>query len=145
MAVLLDSSVLVRMADSADPNAYVAAGAVVRLRTKSEELVLARQVLYEYWAVVTRPAHQNGLGLAVADARRDIEDFKQRYTVPLDPELLLDTWLGLVAGSRVVGKTSHDARLVALMVCLKIPTVLTFNTDHFSLFTEVHALHPKDV
>ena len=144
MAVLVDTSVLVRSADSNDPDYLLAIQSQLTLRNQGEDLVLARQVLYEYWAVATRPTSSNGLGFSTVDARQDIEDFKQRYTIPADPEALLDTWLTLVAGGQVAGKPSHDARLVALMVSLKIPTVLTFNTNHFARFPQVIALHPND-
>lgn len=145
MAVLVDTSVLVRSADSNDPDYSLSIQSQLALRSQGEELVLARQVLYEYWAVATRPTSSDGLGFSTADARRDIEDFKARYTVHADPEALLDTWLNLVAGGQVAGKPSHDARLVAFMDCLKIPTVLTFNTAHFARFSQVTAIHPSSV
>jgi len=145
MAVLIDTSILARMADHADPDRLVAAGAVSKLRHKGEELFIARQNLYEYWTVVTRPVYANGLDLPPADALRDIEEFKQRYTIPTDPESLLDEWLKLVSVGPVIGKQSHDARVVALMICLSIPSILTFNTPHFARFPQVKAIHPSDV
>ena len=45
----------------------------------------------------------------------------------------------------VTGKSTHDARLAALMVERAIPKVLTFNDLHFARYTEISAINPFDV
>ena len=42
----------------------------------------------------------------------------------------------------VTGKSTHDARLAALMVERGIPKLLTFNDSHFTRYTEIEVLNP---
>ena len=45
----------------------------------------------------------------------------------------------------VTGKSTHDARMAALMVERNIPKLLTFNDGHFARYTEIHRMNPFDV
>jgi predicted nucleic acid-binding protein len=51
----------------------------------------------------------------------------------------------LVVGYGVTGKSTHDARLVALMVDRGIPKLLSFNDSHFTRYAEIVVLNPFDV
>ena len=62
-AVLLDTNILTRYAQPAPPHHAAAAGETAALRLRGESLVVVPQVLYEFWAVCTRPLAQNGLGM----------------------------------------------------------------------------------
>jgi len=62
MRVLVDTNVLTRVVHKAHPHGQFATAALQRLWEQGHELRIVPQVLYEYWAVATRPASQNGLG-----------------------------------------------------------------------------------
>ncbi|MBA4065874.1 MAG: PIN domain nuclease [Isosphaera sp.] len=132
MAVLLDTSVLGRLANAADAQHAAAARAVLELHRRGEVLHVTPQVLVEFRNVATRPAAVNGLGLPVADAEALAATFESRF--PLLPETpdIYPAWKALVAAVGVVGKQVHDARLVAVCHVHGVAHVLTFNVGHFA-------------
>ena len=64
MAHLLDTSVLARLANTADPFHAVATQAVLELHRGGEVLHLTAQNLVEFRNLATRPKAVNGLGLS---------------------------------------------------------------------------------
>jgi predicted nucleic acid-binding protein len=65
----------------------------------------------------------------------------------MEPELpaVIVRWKELVIKYGVTGKSTHDARLAALMIERRIPAILTFNDSHFARYTEIAVLNPFDV
>src|SRR5262249_51272140 len=72
MNVLLDTNVLARAAQPAHSHYAVARSALAALVGKGDTPCLVPQVLYELWAVATRPLSANGLGLAPAQADAEL-------------------------------------------------------------------------
>ena len=72
MTILVDTNILLRIAHKNHPHTAVAATAIQRLLGESHELRVVPQVLYEYWAVATRPVDQNGLGFSTEIVNSDI-------------------------------------------------------------------------
>ena len=139
MAVLLDTNILLRLAQPHHPSAPVAARALRSLRANNEMLHIAQQNIVEFWAVATRPIAANGLGYSTEQATAEVDALKRLFV--LLPELpLQDTWERLVADYRVSGKNAHDARLVAAMVVHGIESILTFNTQDFLRYGEIRVL-----
>ena len=68
MAHLVDTSVLARLANTADPLHAVAARAVLELHRRGEVLHITAQNLVEFRNMATRPKAVNGLGLSAVDA-----------------------------------------------------------------------------
>ncbi len=62
MPILFDTIVLIRLANTSDPQAPVAARTVAELRRRGEHPSITAQVLAEFRAVATRPTVANGLG-----------------------------------------------------------------------------------
>ncbi|MGD0899721.1 MAG: type II toxin-antitoxin system VapC family toxin [Thermoguttaceae bacterium] len=134
--ILLDTSVLGRMSDPADPRCAVARGAVNLLLAKNERVIVVPQNIYEFWAVATRrpgapPGGQNGLGMAPDMASQWLGFFQRRFTLLPDREDLLARWHQLVRTLRITGVRSYDAHLAAAMQSYGITRLLTFNVDHF--------------
>src|SRR5262245_39991860 len=95
--ILLDTNVLARMTDSADPQCAPSRRAVQVLRSRREQLIIVPQNLCEYWAVVTRrqgapPAGQNGLGMTTAQANQWLRFFRRRFAFFADSTALSDEW-----------------------------------------------------
>ncbi len=132
MALLLDTNVLMRLANAADAHRAEAACAVVELHRRGEVLHITRQVLIEFRNVATRPPTANGLGLSIVDAEAQAAGFEA--TFPLLPETpdIFAAWKALVGGLGVVGKQVHDARLVAVCHTYSVSHLLTFNMSHFT-------------
>ena len=68
MAVLVDTSILGRLANRADPLHALAAAAIAELHRRGEVLHVAPQNLIEFRNFATRPGPANGLGLTAAVA-----------------------------------------------------------------------------
>jgi predicted nucleic acid-binding protein len=62
---LIDTNVLLRSAVNTSARNPAAAGAITILLARHDELLLAPQVLMEFWSVATRPIDVNGIGWPV--------------------------------------------------------------------------------
>lgn len=138
--ILLDTNLLVRITNSADPHCAVARFAIHKLLAQRERLIHVPQNLYEFWAVATRkpgasPAGQNGLGMTPEQASQWLAFFQRRFALLPDREDLPARWHELVKRLGIKGYRSHDARLVAAMESYGITRLLTFNADDFKAFT----------
>jgi predicted nucleic acid-binding protein len=134
--ILLDTNILGRITNSADPLCAFSRGALDKLRTKGERLVIVPQNLFEFWAVATRPAGKgtgnNGLGMTTGQAEAWCRFFTRRFILLADRAELVNVWLQVVADHHISGYLSHDARLVAAMKTYGITRILTFNAADFS-------------
>lgn len=131
MAYLLDTNVLARLANAADPHYAVTARAVRKLHRRGEVLYITPQILIEFRNLATRPMTVNGLGLSAAEAEIKGAVFEARF--PMLPEIpdIYPAWKALVGALGVIGKQVHDARLVAVCHVHKVKHLLTFNISHF--------------
>lgn len=132
MAFLLDTSILVRLANASDAQHAVAAQAVLELHRRGEVLHITPQVLIEFRNVATRPKSVNGAGLPVADAESHAATFEGKFPLLADTPDIYPAWKSLVGALGVIGKQVHDARLVATCHVHGVTHVLTFNVGHFT-------------
>ena len=132
MAYLVDTSVLARLANTADPFHAVAAQAELEFHRRGEVLHVTPQNFVGFRNMATRPKAVNGLGLSAVDAAAKAAIFEA--TFPLLPETpdIYPSWKALVDGLAVVGKQVHDARLVAVCHVHSVSHLLTFNVAHFA-------------
>jgi predicted nucleic acid-binding protein len=139
MAVLVDTNILLRLAQPHHPSAPVAMRALRALRTNGETLHMTQQNIVEFWAVATRPIAANGLGFSTEQAAAEIDALKRLFI--LLPELpLQDAWERLVVDHGVSGKNAHDARMVAAMAVHGVESILTINTQDFLRYGEIRVL-----
>jgi hypothetical protein len=73
-----------------------------------------------------------------------VETAQRQFPVEFEPPEVLNRWKDLVVRYAVLAKSTHDARLAALIIERKIPRLLTFNDAHFARYTEFAALNPFD-
>lgn len=132
MAHLLDTNILVRLANAADASHPVAVRAVLELHRRGEVLHLTPQVLVEFRSVATRPKAVNGLGLSTADAEAQTAGFEASFPSLDETPAIYPAWKLIVGAVGVIGKQVHDARLVATCHAHGVTHLLTFNTGHFS-------------
>lgn len=131
MAVLVDTSVLGRLANRADANHAVAQAAVAELHRRGEVLHITAQNLVEFWNFATRPVSANGLGLTPATAAGLAAAFESAFPLLDETPAIYPAWRVLVDALGVVGKQVHDARLVAVCHVHGVSHLLTFNVGHF--------------
>jgi predicted nucleic acid-binding protein len=131
---LVDTPLLVRLANSSDALHGVAQRAVIELRQRSVGLCIGPQNLIEFRAVATRPAGVNGLGYSVADAEAKAADFEALFSLLEEDRAVYPAWKALVHQAGIIGKQVHDARLVAFCQVHGVASLLTFNRQHFVRF-----------
>jgi predicted nucleic acid-binding protein len=131
MAYLVDTSVLARLANSADISRPAALHAVIALHRQGETLHTSPQNLIEFRNCATRPISANGLGLLPAIVEQQSAAFETAFGVLPESAGIYPEWKRLVAAVGIVGKQVHDARLAAICVVHGISHVLTFNVGHF--------------
>lgn len=132
MAYLIDTSLLARLANTADVQYPVAVGAIVELHRRGEILHVTPQVLVEFRSVATRPIHSNGLGLSPAEAATQAAGFEVIFPLLADTQAVYPAWKSIVEGLDVIGKQVHDARLLAVCHVHGVTHLLTFNVSHFA-------------
>jgi predicted nucleic acid-binding protein len=132
VAYLIDTSILARLANTADAHYPVAIRAVMELHKRGEVLQVTPQNLVEFRNVATRPVAQNGSGLTVAEAMSKAAIFEAAFPLLVETPAIYPAWKALVDSMGVVGKQVHDARLVIWCHIHGISHVLTFNTAHFT-------------
>jgi len=145
MSVLVDTNVLLRIAQQASPHHQIAKSAVLSLIDAHVALCLVPQVIYEFWVVATRPVETNGLGLSIDAAQKSIHALTQDYQLLKDERGIFDNWQSLVVDYQVRGKTAHDARLVAAMTRHGLANILTFNKLDFTRFARIRVFTPDDI
>lgn len=145
MRYLVDTNVLLRSVEENHPLNDVAIEAVQTLLAQGEELCIMPQNLIEFWAVATRPASVNGLGLSPAQAIVELSELKAIFILQPDAPAMLAEWERLVVKYQVMGKQAHDTRLVAAMIAHQITHLLTFNTADFKRFAEITAIDPHSL
>ncbi len=131
-AHLLDTSVLARLANTADPLHATATQAVVELHRRGDLLHVTPQNLVEFRNMATRPIAVNGLGLSAVDAQAKASRFEASFPLLVETPDIYLAWKILVEGLGIIGKQVHDARLVAVCHVYSVPRVLTFNHGHFT-------------
>ncbi len=147
--ILLDTNLLLRITNSADPLCALSRTVIHKLLSKRERLIIVPQNLYEFWVVATRragspPAGQNGLGMLPEQASQWLSFFQRRFTLLPDREELCARWHDLVRTREIKGFRAHDARLVAAMGSYGITRLLTLNANDFTGFT-VTVVDPSSV
>ncbi len=131
MAFLIDTSVLVRLANATDARHSVAARAVLELHRRGEVLHITPQVLIEFRNVATRPKIANGAGLPIVEAETHAGTFEAKFPLLVETPDIYPAWKALVGALGVIGKQVHDARLVAVCHAHAVTHLLTFNVTHF--------------
>jgi predicted nucleic acid-binding protein len=129
--VLVDTSALLRTLQPLHPELEVARASMKALTIQGRNLHIVPQNLIELWVVATRPADQNGLGMAPAAVSAELARLKSMFVLLPETPAIYPVWESLVTQHRVSGKPAHDARLVAAMLVHGLTAVLTFDKVRF--------------
>lgn len=142
--ILVDTNMVLRFVDEKDPRHALVSDALMAVFARGDHICIVSQVVYEFWAVATRPSEVNGLGWSPQVVRTIFERLLELFLLVPDPEQLFSTWLDLVTTYGVSGKPTHDARLAAAARAHAFDALLTLNPDHFKRFG-VQVLTPADL
>lgn len=131
MAMLIDTSILGRLANRADVCHPVAKAAIAELHRRGEVLHVTAQNLIEFRNFATRPVSANGLGLASSAAESLAATYEASFPLLGDTPDIYPAWKSIAGAIGVIGKQVHDARLVAVCHVNTVTHLLTFNVAHF--------------
>jgi predicted nucleic acid-binding protein len=145
MPILLDTNILLRIAEPTAVSHRECVDAVQRLVISNSEPIVCAQILIEFWVVATRPTLVNGLAMDVAEARSTLDDFGRLSRCLPEPPDMARRWREVVEQHLVLGKEAHDARIVALMLAHGIDQLLTLNTMDFARYPHLKCLTPSAV
>ncbi len=131
---LADTSILLRLPSPIDSRHDVTQLALDVLDMRNERVVVARQNFVEFRCVATRPTAVNGMGLTAIEVEEEIDRLEKIF--PRLPELdeVCAEWRRLCRFASVSGKQVHDTRLVAVCICSRVRTILTWNPRDFVRF-----------
>lgn len=142
---LIDTNILLRISMPRDP-AYVQVRMALRiLRSRGARLCFTSQNVAEFWNVCTRPAHQNGFGLSIAETNRRAQLIESTFTLLMDNDQIHAEWRRLVVIHSVIGVQVHDARLVAAMAIHGVTHLLTLDTHDFVRYPNITVIHPREL
>jgi predicted nucleic acid-binding protein len=130
---LIDTNILLRLADRDHEHYAKVHTAVLKLQRSGHELRAAFQNYVEFWSVVTRPATNNGLGFTPVEAER-LRSIEQIFPLLPDAPTIYAEWRQLVVAFGISGVQVHDARLVAAMRANGVTHILTLNTSDFTRY-----------
>ena len=145
MDYLVDSNVLTYLANPVSPFYVVSMSATTKLADQSNRLFIVPQNLIEFWVSATRPPAANGLGLSVLQARQEIQKIKRLFFLLDETPEIFREWEKLVWANNIIGKSVHDARLVAQMNVHGIANFLTFNMRDFKRYSNINPIEPGSV
>jgi predicted nucleic acid-binding protein len=131
---MLDTNVLLAATDEAGAEHDQALEVVNGWPGHGTTLYTSGQIMREYFAVATRPAERNGLGLNQADALANVRAFRGRTSLLVEDGKVADRLLALLDHIECGGKQVHDANVVATMLVHGIEAVVTINLDDFTRF-----------
>jgi predicted nucleic acid-binding protein len=142
---LLDTNILLRLAQRDDPEHSRIRAAIESLIEGGADLCYTPQNVVEFWNVFTRPKDRNGFGLSAAEGDREASLLEDQFTLLPDNERIHTEWRRLVVAHSVSGTKVHDARLVAAMRVHAVTHLLTLNTSDVARYPGITAVHPHDV
>jgi len=149
VAYLLDTNVLVRLANVNDVAYLVAGRALAALHRRGEVVHITPQNLIEFRNVGPRPLALNGLGLTSLGVELKSIGFESSFPLLPDTPAIYPAWKTLVSAAKVIGKQVHDARLMAVCQVYGLTHLLTFNTADFVRFASIGAgcviVHPATI
>ena len=144
--ILVDTNLLLRLAQIGHPHRETAWDAINALTTRDDEtFAIVPQNLYELYVVCTRPVSANGLGMTAGQGRAEIASARRLFQLLTESGRACTEWELLIGNYEVRGKPAHDARLVAMMIVHSVPRLLTFNDRDFRRYVEITAINPFDV
>lgn len=137
--ILVDTNAIISSVLGKDPGIQKL---LIDLETEGHQLCIAAQTIYEFWSVATRPRESNGFDQDSSKAHREVLQLRAAYYLLSDPTDLLDRWLVLCHTHDVKGRSSHDARIAALMDSYGIVSVVSLDRRGFSRFPHLTVLTP---
>lgn len=140
---MLDTNVLIYAYYEDAPQYPAAFPLLHRAQEAGASLCLSRQVLAEFYAVITNPRRVSA-PFTIDEALAEIEKLRALpgltlLPIPLD---VVDRWVALLREHPVAGRQVFDAQLVATMLGNSVTRLYTFNRTDFEHYPGIEVLTP---
>jgi predicted nucleic acid-binding protein len=145
MRILLDTNILLRLSEKSSPHHLIARAALKRLAEDGYTFSIASQSIAEFLAVASRSVADRGLGLTPADSDSQLASLTLTVETLYDSPMILRELRRLVTTYQVIGKSVHDAKLVAVMQVNDIEEILTFNGRDFTRYKAITIVEPQNI
>jgi predicted nucleic acid-binding protein len=146
MQYLIDTGVLLRLFDRADPAHPDIRAALQLLRQQGHALVACAQNVAEFWSVSTRPSSaRGGYGQSVSTTERRVQFFERCGDILPETAAAYQAWRRILVHHAIQGVAVHDARLVATMETAGITHIVTLNAKDFARFPGVVVVSLQDL
>ena len=128
--MFIDTNVLVQYLNVDAPEHPRARAVMQSAFVQPESLIISRQILREYLAVVTRPQSWAD-ATPMADALDEVNNLIRMFRIVEDGPNVTAQLIDLCREIPVGGRQIHDANIVATMLAYGERRLLTFNTSDF--------------
>ncbi len=146
MQYLVDTGVLLRLFDRADPVHNHLREGLQLLRGAGHSLAMSSQNIAEFWNVSTRPTSaRGGYGQDVVTTERRVLFLEKFGTIHWETAASYQAWRKLLVDHAIRGLAVHDSRLVALMETVGTKYIITLNPKDFARYSGIVALLPADI
>jgi predicted nucleic acid-binding protein len=139
--VFLDTNVLVYSVIPESPRCLESRRLIERLEEQDCELWISRQVLREFFAVVSRPKVL-ATQATQAEIQAVLRSLERRYCLAEENSLVTEQLFLLLDQVSVGGRQIHDANIVATMLAFDIRRLATYNVSDFRRFGALVELLP---
>ena len=143
--ILIDSNILIRWVQPGDMNYQIVRNSIQSLENSGTRVCYTSQNIAEFWNVLTRPANRNGYGMSPSQVHGKAIEIESKFRLLPDSIQVHNVWRHLLIDYQVCGVQVHDTRLVASMLVHGVHRILTFNTQDFSRFDKIEAVHPLNL
>jgi predicted nucleic acid-binding protein len=143
MKILLDTNILLRLTQKSSEHHLVATACFQRLGDSGHTFCIGSQSVAEFLAVATRPQANQGLGMSPTEAEASLSSLTSALEFLYDSPDVVAELRRLVVGYNVIGKSIHDAKLVAAMVTNQVKQIVTFNVRDFARYKEITIVDPR--
>lgn len=146
MLVALDTNILLRIVNPADPQRLEIRRALENLRKRQSSFCFFHQNAAEFWNVCTRPStSRGGYGLSGQETAKRLALLERFCSVLDEIPGTYQKWNELVATREVKGVQVHDARIVASMLMQHVRLLVTYDVEDFNRYAEIEARSPKEL
>ena len=102
MNYLVDTNILLRLADRNHPQHPIIRKAIRILRSRGDNLYITPHNCAEFWNVATRPSNKNGFGLDIEKNAKLLRFIKRIFAVSSDTKDIYPEWKRLVRDFQVL-------------------------------------------
>ncbi len=85
------------------------------------------------------------MGWNVEQTRNIIDQLCNYFPLLEESSQIFPNWLDLVTANKVMGKRTHDARIVAAMLAHRITHILTLNPKDFKFTSSIIVVRPQEL